>query len=175
MALMIGAIMIRNIQPGPQVMATNPSLFWGLIASMWIGNVMLIVLNLPMVGLWVKLLTVPYPHPVPVDSRFLHDRRVQREYECRRYLPVGRICHLGPHPVEAAVSADAIGPGFRARSADGGALPAYIGTLPWGLLGLAHASSVPHFVAARPSLAVGRAGAGSRSKRQEAFQSQKGG
>jgi putative tricarboxylic transport membrane protein len=60
MALMIGAMMIHNIQPGPQVMATNPTLFWGLIASMWIGNAMLIVLNLPMVGLWVKLLTIPY-------------------------------------------------------------------------------------------------------------------
>ena len=60
MALMIGAMMIHNIQPGPQVMTTNPTLFWGLIASMWIGNLMLIVLNLPMVGLWVKLLTVPY-------------------------------------------------------------------------------------------------------------------
>jgi TctA family transporter len=60
MALMIGAMMIHNIQPGPQVMSTNPTLFWGLIASMWIGNVMLIILNLPMVWLWVKLLTVPY-------------------------------------------------------------------------------------------------------------------
>jgi putative tricarboxylic transport membrane protein len=60
MALMIGAMMIHNVQPGPQVMTTNPTLFWGLIASMWIGNVMLVVLNLPMVGLWVKLLAIPY-------------------------------------------------------------------------------------------------------------------
>ena len=60
MAMMIGAMMIHNIQPGPQVITGNPSLFWGLIASMWIGNLMLLVLNLPMVGLWVKLLTVPY-------------------------------------------------------------------------------------------------------------------
>jgi putative tricarboxylic transport membrane protein len=60
MALMVGAMTIHNIQPGPQVMASNPALFWGLIASMWIGNVMLLILNLPMVGVWIKLLTVPY-------------------------------------------------------------------------------------------------------------------
>jgi putative tricarboxylic transport membrane protein len=51
---------IHNIQPGPQVMTANPELFWGLIASMWIGNLMLIVLNLPLIGIWIKLLTVPY-------------------------------------------------------------------------------------------------------------------
>ena len=60
MALMIAAMMIHNIQPGPQVMTSNPTLFWGLIASMWIGNLMLVILNLPMIGLWIKLLTVPY-------------------------------------------------------------------------------------------------------------------
>jgi len=60
MALMVGAMTIHNIQPGPQVMTSNPDLFWGLIASMWIGNAMLIVLNLPLIGVWVKLLKVPY-------------------------------------------------------------------------------------------------------------------
>ncbi|MEP7205774.1 MAG: tripartite tricarboxylate transporter permease [Casimicrobiaceae bacterium] len=60
MALMVGAMTIHNIQPGPQVMTSNPQLFWGLIASMWIGNLMLVVLNLPMIGMWIKLLTVPY-------------------------------------------------------------------------------------------------------------------
>ena len=60
MALMIGALMIQGIAPGPQVMTERPELFWGLIASMWIGNLMLLVLNLPLVGLWVKLLAVPY-------------------------------------------------------------------------------------------------------------------
>ncbi len=60
MALMVGAMTIHNIQPGPQVMTSNPELFWGLIASMWIGNLMLIVLNLPLIGVWVKLLSVPY-------------------------------------------------------------------------------------------------------------------
>ncbi len=60
MALMVGAMTIHNIQPGPQVMSSHPELFWGLIASMWIGNLMLVILNLPLVGLWVKLLKVPY-------------------------------------------------------------------------------------------------------------------
>ncbi len=60
MALMVGAMTIHSIQPGPQVMTSNPDLFWGLIASMWIGNLMLVVLNLPLIGIWVKLLQVPY-------------------------------------------------------------------------------------------------------------------
>ena len=60
MAMMIGALMIHGIAPGPRVMTDRPGLFWGLIASMWIGNLMLVVLNLPLVGMWVKLLSVPY-------------------------------------------------------------------------------------------------------------------
>lgn len=65
MALMVGAMTIHNIQPGPQVMTSNPTLFWGLIASMWIGNVMLILLNLPLIGIWVKLLQIPYRYLYP--------------------------------------------------------------------------------------------------------------
>ena len=60
MALMVGAMTIKGIQPGPQVMTSNPQLFWGLIASMWVGNAMLVILNLPLIGIWIKLLTVPY-------------------------------------------------------------------------------------------------------------------
>jgi TctA family transporter len=60
MALMVGAMTIHSIQPGPQVMISNPGLFWGLIASMWVGNLMLVVLNLPLIGIWIKLLQVPY-------------------------------------------------------------------------------------------------------------------
>jgi TctA family transporter len=60
MALMVGAMMIQGVQPGPQVMTSQPELFWGVIASMWTGNLMLIVLNLPLIGLWVSLLRVPY-------------------------------------------------------------------------------------------------------------------
>jgi len=60
MAMMIGALMIHGIAPGPRVMTERPGLFWGLIASMWLGNLMLVILNLPMVGVWVRLLRVPY-------------------------------------------------------------------------------------------------------------------
>jgi TctA family transporter len=70
MALMVGAMTIHNIQPGPQVMTSNPELFWGLIASMWIGNAMLIVLNLPLIGMWIKLLTVPYRYLFPAIVLF---------------------------------------------------------------------------------------------------------
>ena len=60
MALMVGAMTIHGIVPGPQVMTKQPELFWGLIASMWLGNLMLVIINLPLVGLWVTLLRVPY-------------------------------------------------------------------------------------------------------------------
>jgi putative tricarboxylic transport membrane protein len=60
MALMIGAMMIQGIQPGPGVITDQPKLFWGLVVSMWVGNLMLVILNLPLIGIWVKLLTVPY-------------------------------------------------------------------------------------------------------------------
>src|SRR2546423_2650531 len=65
MAMMIGGMMMQGIVPGPQVMEQRPELFWGLIASMWVGNLMLVVLNLPMIGMWVKLLTVPYRYLYP--------------------------------------------------------------------------------------------------------------
>jgi putative tricarboxylic transport membrane protein len=70
MALMLGALTIHGIQPGPEVMTMRPELFWGLIASMWIGNLMLVVLNLPMIGLWVKLLAVPYRLLFPAIMAF---------------------------------------------------------------------------------------------------------
>jgi TctA family transporter len=70
MALMAGAMMIHDIQPGPQVMTANPALFWGLIVSMWIGNLMLLMLNLPLIGLWVRLLTVPYRYLYPAILLF---------------------------------------------------------------------------------------------------------
>jgi len=70
MALMVGAMTIHNVQPGPQVMTSNPELFWGLIASMWLGNFMLIILNLPLIGMWIKLLTVPYRFLFPAIILF---------------------------------------------------------------------------------------------------------
>ena len=65
MALMIGAMIIHGIQPGPQIMTAKPDLFWGMIASMWVGNALLVILNLPMIGMWVKLLTVKYDYLFP--------------------------------------------------------------------------------------------------------------
>ena len=70
MALMVGAMTIHSIQPGPQVMATHPELFWALIVSMWIGNLMLVILNLPLIGLWIKLLKVPYRVLFPAITLF---------------------------------------------------------------------------------------------------------
>jgi len=70
MALMVGAMTIKGIQPGPQVMTSNPEVFWGLIASMWIGNLMLVILNLPLIGIWIKLLTVPYRFLYPAILTF---------------------------------------------------------------------------------------------------------
>ncbi|HEX3859432.1 MAG TPA: tripartite tricarboxylate transporter permease, partial [Pseudolabrys sp.] len=65
MALLLGALMIQGIVPGPQLISEHPDIFWGLIASFWIGNISLVVLNVPMIGLWVKLLTVPYKYLYP--------------------------------------------------------------------------------------------------------------
>ena len=60
MALMLGALTIQGIQPGPQVLTSHPDLFWGLIVSFWIGNIFLVILNIPLIGMWVKLLSIPY-------------------------------------------------------------------------------------------------------------------
>lgn len=65
MALLMGALIIQNITPGPQVIHTNPELFWGLIVSMWIGNLFLVILNLPLAGLWVQILRIPYRYLYP--------------------------------------------------------------------------------------------------------------
>ena len=70
MALMVGAMIIQGIQPGPEVMTKKPDLIWGMIASMWIGNAMLVIINLPMIGIWVKLLTVPYRFLAPAILLF---------------------------------------------------------------------------------------------------------
>jgi TctA family transporter len=71
MALLLGALTIQGIAPGPQVMTQRPELFWGLIASMWIGNAMLVLLNLPLIGLWVRLLSVPYRLLFPAIMTFM--------------------------------------------------------------------------------------------------------
>ncbi len=70
MALMIGAMIMQGVVPGPNVVVSNPDLFWGLIASMWIGNAMLVILNLPLIGLWVSLLRIPYTILFPAIVAF---------------------------------------------------------------------------------------------------------
>ena len=70
MALMAGAMLMQGIQPGPSVIQEQPELFWGLVVSMWIGNLMLVMLNLPLVGLWVKLLSIPYEYLYPAIAAF---------------------------------------------------------------------------------------------------------
>jgi putative tricarboxylic transport membrane protein len=81
-ALLIGVLMIHGIQPGPSVLSEQPQLFWGLIASMWIGNLMLVVINLPLVGLWIQLLRVPY--------RFM-------------YLAIVMFCGVGVYTVRNSI------------------------------------------------------------------------
>src|SRR5512135_895807 len=71
MALMLGALTIQGIAPGPQVMTQKPDLFWGMIASMWIGNAMLVILNLPLVGMWVQFLKIPYRLMYPGITLFI--------------------------------------------------------------------------------------------------------
>jgi TctA family transporter len=70
MALMVGALIIQGIQPGPRMVEAQPDLFWGLIASMWVGNLMLLIINLPLIGMWVKLLQVPYKFMYPAILTF---------------------------------------------------------------------------------------------------------
>jgi TctA family transporter len=70
MALMIGALIIQGIQPGPEILSQQPALFWGLVVSMWLGNLMLLFLNLPLVGMWVKLISVPYRFLFPMICVF---------------------------------------------------------------------------------------------------------
>ncbi|TKV70550.1 tripartite tricarboxylate transporter permease [Rhizobium sp. AU243] len=70
MAVMVGAMTLHGVVPGPQVMDSNPALFWGIVASMWLGNLMLLVINLPLVGLWIRLLKVPYRLMVPAILMF---------------------------------------------------------------------------------------------------------
>jgi len=71
MALMLGALLIHGITPGPNLIAEHPALFWGLMISFWIGNLLLLVLNIPLIGLWVRLLTIPYHLLYPAILAFI--------------------------------------------------------------------------------------------------------
>ena len=91
MALMLGALIIQGIAPGPLLMTEHPDLFWGVVASMWIGNLMLLVLNLPLVGIWIRLLTIPYRAALSGDPGVLLHRRLQRVQLGVRRLPRRRL------------------------------------------------------------------------------------
>jgi len=71
MALILGALLIQGIQPGPQLITEHADLFWGLIASFWVGNVLLVLLNVPLIGVWVKMLQVPYRYLFPAAMFFI--------------------------------------------------------------------------------------------------------
>ena len=71
MALLLGALMIQGIVPGPQLISQRPDIFWGLIASFWIGNILLVLLNVPLIGVWVKILTIPYRFLYPSALFFI--------------------------------------------------------------------------------------------------------
>lgn len=71
MALIIGAMMIHGIQPGPQMLTEQPAMFWGLVMSFWIGNIMLVILNIPMIGMWIRVLTIPYHILYPAIVMFV--------------------------------------------------------------------------------------------------------
>jgi len=71
MALILGALIIKGIQPGPQLITEHPDIFWGLVASFWIGNVLLVIMNVPMIGVWVRMLQVPYKYLYPAALFFI--------------------------------------------------------------------------------------------------------
>ena len=123
MALMIGAMMIHNIQPGPQVMTKNPELFWGLIASMWIGNLMLVVLNLPLVGIWVKLLSLALPVPLSGDHPVLLHRRLHAIEQHLRRASSRAVRGTGLPVRQDWLRASAHAAGLRAGAHDGGVFP----------------------------------------------------
>lgn len=95
MALMIGAMMVHGIHPGPKMMTDQPTLFWGLVMSFWVGNVLLIILNLPLIGLWVRLLTVPYHLLFPAIVMFIAIGAYSVRYSAFDVLTVAGFGALG--------------------------------------------------------------------------------
>src|SRR5712691_11045283 len=120
MAMMIGALMIHGIAPGPRVMTDRPGLFWGVIASMWIGNLMLVILNLPMVGIWVRLLRVPYRLLLPRHHRVLLHRRLYHQQQAVRRLRDGVLRGVRLRRAQARLRAGAARSRLRAGTDDGG-------------------------------------------------------
>src|SRR5512138_159776 len=170
MAMMVGALMIHNIQPGPQVMTGNPALFWGLVASMWIGNLMLVVLNLPLIGMWVKLLTVPYRFLYPAILVFCAigiysiSNNTFDIHQAAVFGLLGYVLHLLECPPAPLLLGSILGPMMeeslrRALLITGG--DAWVFVRRPISLGLLVAAAALVVVIALPAL---------RSKREEAFQ-----
>ena len=129
MALMIGAMIVQGIEPGPGVVTDQPVLFWGIIASMWIGNLMLVVLNLPLVGMWAKLVTVPYHYLYPGVLVFSAIGVVQCEQHTLRRFHHGRL-RYSRIPVHQTGMRDAAPDSrFHSRPDDGAAYETRAGAL----------------------------------------------
>ena len=123
MALMVGAMTIHGIVPGPQIMTKQPQLFWGMIASMWLGNLMLLIINLPLIGLWVRFLKVPYRLMFPsivllccIGIYSVANSPIDVFMTAAFGLFGYALLKFGLEPAPAAA-------GLRARAADGGEAP----------------------------------------------------
>ena len=86
MALLLGALMIHGLKPGPLLITEHPEIFWGTVASMYVGNVMLLVLNLPLIGIWVQVLESSLPGALPADPALLLHRGLQHKHQRLRPL-----------------------------------------------------------------------------------------
>ena len=142
MAMMVGAMTIHNIQPGPQVMTSNPKLFWGLIASMWVGNLMLVVLNLPLIGMWVKLLKVPYRMLYPAILLFCAIGVYTVNNTDVDVIMTAFFGFVGVLFMKLGLRARAAAAGLRARADDGGEPAPRDAPLAWRSHGLPHTTDL---------------------------------
>ena len=123
MALLLGALMIQGIVPGPQLISQHPDIFWGLVASFWIGNIMLVLLNVPMIGIWVKMLAIPYKYLYPSAMFFVCIGVYAANND---FFQVGEVVVIGAfgyHPAAARLPSGADPARLRARAAVRGEFP----------------------------------------------------
>ncbi len=158
MALMVGAMTIHNIQPGPQVMTSNPALFWGLIASMWVGNLMLVVLNLPLIGTVDQAAAGALPTALSGHPAVLLDRRLQHQQHQHGHHADGALRPARRHLRQARMRAGAAPARLRARTDDGGEPAPRAAAVARRSDGLLHAPAV-----ARDAADGGGAGAADRA------------
>ena len=120
MALMMGAMIIQGIQPGSAVMTKRPDLFWGMVASMWIGNLMLLIINLPLIGIWVKLLSVPYRLLYPAILLFCVIGVYATNTNAAQIVLTAGVRAVRLYPDAARLRAGAAGARLHPGPADGG-------------------------------------------------------